>query len=184
MAIQMRRGLRADFDPYKMLPGEWAVSIDASTSNQIVWMCFEPGVCKRMGTYEDFEPMLKEIASEYKLELDAIFSEVRTLAENVSKDKSEVFIFKNELINVYLPQILNATEETSENRNIAKQEAEKSKIEADRAEQILSQINEAVDTNVASFTLNLETGHMEYTGGRFDFALNTDTGHLEWEVAV
>ena len=60
----------------------------------------------------------------------------------------------------------------------------KCKVEADRAEQILEQINEAVDANVASFTLNLETGHMEYTGGRFAFMLNTDTGHLEWEVAV
>ena len=95
-----------------------------------------------------------------------------------------MLIIKNDVLNVYLPQILNATEETSENRNIAKQEAEKSKKEADRAEQILSQINEAVDINVASFTLNLETGHMEYTGGRFAFMLNTDTGHLEWEVAV
>lgn len=184
MAIQVRRGLMADFDPYKMLPGEWAVSIDASTSNQIVWMCFSPGICKRMGTYEDFEPTLKEIASEYKLELDAIFSEVRTLAENVSKDKSEVLIIKNDVLNVYLPQILNAIDETAENSNIAKQEAAKSKVEADRAEQILEQINEAVDANVASFTLNLETGHMEYTGGRFAFMLNTDTGHLEWEVAV
>ena len=36
MAIQMRKGLKADFDPTKMLPGEWAVSIDSDTSNQIV----------------------------------------------------------------------------------------------------------------------------------------------------
>lgn len=184
MAIQVRRGLMADFDPYKMLPGEWAVSIDASTSNQIVWMCFSPGICKRMGTYEDFIPVISEIANEYKEELNSMLLEVRELSQNVSKDKSEVLIIKNDVLNVYLPQILNATEETSENRNIAKQEAEKSKKEADRAEQILSQINEAVDINVASFTLNLETGHMEYTGGRFAFMLNTDTGHLEWEVAV
>ena len=87
MAIQMRRGLRADFNPYKMLPGEWAVSIDASTSNQIVWMCFEPGVCKRMGTYEDFIPVITEIANEYKEDLDSMLLEVRELSQNVSKDK-------------------------------------------------------------------------------------------------
>ena len=184
MAIQVRRGLMADFDPYKMLPGEWAVSIDASTSNQIVWMCFSPGICKRMGTYEDFIPVISEIANEYKEELNSMLLEVRELSQNVSKDKSEVLIIKNDVLNVYLPQILNAIDETAENSNIAKQEAAKSKVEADRAEQILSQINEAVDINVASFTLNLETGHMEYTGGRFAFMLNTDTGHLEWEVAV
>ena len=184
MAIQMRRGLMRDFDPYKMLPGEWAVSIDASTSNQIVWMCFSPGVCKRMGTYEDFEPILKDIANEYKIELDSMLLEVRTLADNVSEDKSEVLIFKNEITDTYLPQILNANIEAEEHSNVAKQEAVKSKLEADRAEQALSQIEDAIDTNVPSFNLNLETGHMEYTGGRFEFKMNTDTGHLEWEVAV
>ena len=84
-----------------------------------------------------------------------------------------------------------SAEVAAEQAEIAKEQAEIAKehridagISADRAEQALSQINEVVDTNVASFTLNLETGHMEYTGGRFAFMLNTDTGHLEWEVAV
>lgn len=60
MAIQNRRGLKKDFDPAKMLPGEFAVSIDSETENQIVWMCFAPGVVKRIGTYEDFEKYLAE----------------------------------------------------------------------------------------------------------------------------
>ena len=64
MAIQMRRGFKADIDPTKMLPGEWAIAIDSETENQIVWMCFSPGVVKRMGTYEDFEDMIKEILSD------------------------------------------------------------------------------------------------------------------------
>lgn len=61
MAIQVRRGLKADFDPTKLLPGEWAVSIDSATSNQMVWMCFAPGVVKQIGTYEDFRTMIQEI---------------------------------------------------------------------------------------------------------------------------
>lgn len=60
MAIQNRRGLKKDFDPTKMLPGEFAVSIDSETENQIVWMCFAPGVVKRIGTYEDFRKYLDE----------------------------------------------------------------------------------------------------------------------------
>ena len=60
MAIQNRRGLKKDFDPTKMLPGEFAVSIDSETENQIVWMCFAPGVVKRIGTYEDFQKYLDE----------------------------------------------------------------------------------------------------------------------------
>ena len=54
MAIQMRRGQSADFDPSKMLPGEWAVSIDNESQKQMVYMCFAPGVVKRMATLEDF----------------------------------------------------------------------------------------------------------------------------------
>lgn len=51
MAIKMRRGREADFDPNKMSVGEWAVSLDT----QYVRMCFAPGVCLRMATYESFE---------------------------------------------------------------------------------------------------------------------------------
>lgn len=54
MAIQMRRGQSVDFDPSKMLAGEWAVSIDNDSQKQMVYMCFAPGVVKRMATLEDF----------------------------------------------------------------------------------------------------------------------------------
>ena len=60
MAIQMRRGNKADFDPTKMLPGEWAVSIDSDTTKQWVWMCFAPGVVKRMAAFEDIEWVLSD----------------------------------------------------------------------------------------------------------------------------
>lgn len=55
--IQMRKGLEQDFDPDKMTAGEWAVSTD----NKYVRMCFAPGVCLRMATYESFEEDMKEI---------------------------------------------------------------------------------------------------------------------------
>lgn len=64
MSINMRRGLLADFDPGKMTAGEWAVSIDPESENQIVWMCFAPGVVKRMGTYEDFRAQIAEISND------------------------------------------------------------------------------------------------------------------------
>lgn len=64
MSINMRRGLLADFDPGKMTAGEWAVSIDPESENQIVWMCFAPGIVKRMGTYEDFRAQIAEISDD------------------------------------------------------------------------------------------------------------------------
>jgi len=39
MAIQMRRGNAVDFDPSKMVPGEWAISQD----NQKIYVCFNTG---------------------------------------------------------------------------------------------------------------------------------------------
>lgn len=59
--IQMRRGLKRDFDPSKMLPGEWAVSIDSDSGNQCIWMCFAAGVVKQIGTVEEFEAQLEVI---------------------------------------------------------------------------------------------------------------------------
>ena len=64
MAIQVRRGLFENFNPAKMLPGEWAVSIDRETEKQIVWMCFAAGVVKRMGTYEDFHAQIAEASDD------------------------------------------------------------------------------------------------------------------------
>lgn len=62
MAIQMRRGAYAQFDPSKMKAGEWAVSTDSDTKKQQIWMCFAPGIVKRMATLEDFQNELGKVA--------------------------------------------------------------------------------------------------------------------------
>ena len=88
MAIQMRRGLRADFDPAKMLPGEWAVAIDEDTQNQIVWMCFKAGVVKRMGTYEDFHAQIQEASEDIRNYYIEALGEAQTQLQN----KTETYI--------------------------------------------------------------------------------------------
>ena len=109
MAIQMRRGQKADFDPTKMLPGEWAVSIDSDTNNQIVWMCFRAGVVKRMGTYEDFKRQIEEatgeIKEEYLAEFQAILDQIEELAEQTSINTDTVVTIRDDFLNSYLPQI-------------------------------------------------------------------------------
>lgn len=110
MAIQMRKGLKADFDPTKMLPGEWAVSIDSDTSNQIVWMCFAAGVVKRMGTYEDFKDMIrdatKDIRDEYVTEFNSILERIDKLADTTQKNRDTVVKIHDDIVNTYLPQII------------------------------------------------------------------------------
>lgn len=65
MAIQMRRGAYSEFDPLKMKAGEWAVSTDSDTKKQQIWMCFAPGIVKRMGTVEDFDTEIQRLIQSY-----------------------------------------------------------------------------------------------------------------------
>ena len=78
MAIQVRRGNEADFDPSNMLPGEWAVSLDT----KYVRMCFSSGICLRMATYEAFEADMAEIRN--------ILAEARTIEEAVARIQTEI----------------------------------------------------------------------------------------------
>lgn len=78
MAMRVRRGNEVDFDPNKMLPGEWAVSLDT----KYVRMCFSPGICLRMATYEAFEADMAEIQS--------IMAEARTIEEAVARIQTEI----------------------------------------------------------------------------------------------
>lgn len=53
MAIQMRRGLLANYDKNKMLAGELAVTTDTESQNQQVFVAFAPGKSKRILTEDD-----------------------------------------------------------------------------------------------------------------------------------
>lgn len=123
MAIQMRKGSKDDFDPTKMLPGEWAVSIDSDTSKQMVWMCFRAGVVKRMGTYEDFKEQIrdatKDIRDEYKEEFNTILDQIETLAEQTSANTNIVIQIKNDCENTYLPQMLEYVNSALTSKNSA-----------------------------------------------------------------
>lgn len=45
----------------------------------------------------------------------------------------------------------------------------------------IDKINDAFGKTEATFKVNFETGHLEYTGARFTFQV-ADNGHLNWEV--
>jgi hypothetical protein len=65
-----------DFDPTKMLPGEWGVSVDSDTKKQCVYMCFSSGVVKRMGTLEDFKAQILELTEDIREEYMAAYEEI------------------------------------------------------------------------------------------------------------
>lgn len=82
MAIQMRRGQYKDFDPDKMLPGEWAVAIDNDTQHQVIWMCFRAGVVKRIGTYEDFYAQIEEATGDIREAYEQVLTQIKEEAES------------------------------------------------------------------------------------------------------
>lgn len=64
MAIQLRRGVYANFDPTKMVPGEIAVvqSGDTGTeSGKSVYMAFNTGDVERLATHEEMEAELESL---------------------------------------------------------------------------------------------------------------------------
>lgn len=91
MAIQVRRGNYADFDPDKMLPGEWACVLanDPQVSDgKSVFICFSAGNVKRMATYEDmvaqFGDMTDDIINQLTSEVNAVIIVANEAAENAN----------------------------------------------------------------------------------------------------
>lgn len=80
--------------------------------------------------------------------------------------------------------------EDTDNSKYYKEQAEQSATQSsDLLEDIrkehtdtLKDIEDAVTGKIAEFHVDLETGHLLYTGGAFNFHVNN--GHLNWEVAV
>ena len=118
--MQMRRGLEADFDPDKMRPGEWAVSTD----KKYVRMCFSPGVCVRMATYEAFEADMSKI--------QAILSEVQTIEEAVIRINEEVSANADAVVE-YTEQAKQYCDEAKQFRDEAETSATNAKASEDKA---------------------------------------------------
>lgn len=90
MAIQHRRGLKVDFDPNKMLPGEFAYALDTAE----LFYCYGVGNVKRLATIEDLQILLdtnetaytalQQLIAELENEtvLTGILSDISNLQDN------------------------------------------------------------------------------------------------------
>ena len=123
MAIQMRRGAYAQFDPSKMKAGEWAVSTDSDTKKQQIWMCFAPGIVKRMGTVEDFD-----------VEVQRLF---RSYLENIEQSVSQA-----------QKSAQTATEKANSASNSASQAQKSAQTASQKADEV-AQASEKIDTAVS-----------------------------------
>ena len=102
MAIQVRRGNYADFDPDKMLPGEWACVLadDPQVSDgKSVFICFSAGNVKRMATYEDmvaqFGDMTDDIVNQLTSEVNAVIIVANDAADNANAVAEDLIARRN-----------------------------------------------------------------------------------------
>lgn len=125
MALQMRRGQYKELDPDKLLPGEWAVSLD----EKYVHMCFAPGVVMRMATYEAFERDMREIQTILATcqDIQAAVSAMVALAEQHKNNASEYALLAESWAHG------NTGGRTDENENNSKYHSQQAQKEADRA---------------------------------------------------
>ena len=122
MAIQMRRGAYEQFDPSKMKAGEWAVSTDSDTKKQQIWMCFAPGIVKRMGTVEDFDVEIQRLIQNYLDGMAQSVSQAQKSAQTASQKASEV-AQASEKIDTAVSKANTATKAANEAAQRAEQQA-------------------------------------------------------------
>lgn len=159
MGIYVRRGMEADFDPEKMKPGEWAVSINSDRKKQKIWMCFAPGVVKRMGTYEDFVDQIENSTDEIKQKYITAFNEILKQIEDdknvVDEEYQYIVSFKKAIDNTYIPQITayaNAAASSAKSAATAKTAAETYKNNAQTYMNNAKSYMDAAKTAAASIT--------------------------------
>lgn len=123
--ILMRRGQEVNFDPNKMMPGEWAVSLDS----KFVRMCFSPGVCVRMATYDAFEADMVQI--------QRILAECQTVEEAVQRIYEEIkdVAVDVERIETAAASALESEENALNSANLAVQSANTATQKAEEAEE-------------------------------------------------
>ena len=85
MAIQMRRGAYVNFNPAKLMPGEWAVVVSGDSNakdGKAAYICFAAGDVKRVATYEDMGDNVHDAVDQNN---GAIIKEITDAANKASQ---------------------------------------------------------------------------------------------------
>lgn len=91
MAIQHRRGQFPQFDPTRLVPGEWAIVLSgdpATSDGRAAYICFAAGSVKRVATYEDLCHLIEGIERTITSDLTAIVEVAAQEAYDAAADAS------------------------------------------------------------------------------------------------
>lgn len=191
MAIQMRRGNSVDFDPSRMVPGEWAVSQDDSK----IYMCIRQGVVIEIGTsgsvvhyveeseawavgekggvpVDDSQPQYHNNSKYYSQQGSGSATAAALSETNAAQSESNAEAWAvGQRGGIDVP----STDVTYENN---------SKYYAEQSETAWNNIDSAIDQVVPTITMNWTDGNLYYEGTSLGFYIDTTNGNLCWEVIV
>lgn len=153
MAIQNRRGVYKNFDPSKLLPGEWAIVLSGdpdARDGKAAYICFAAGDVKQIATVEDMNEI---ISSQVKDAKSLISAEV---VEQVTGDISVVVTNASNAIS--------ACEDATQSANEAAAEAERAigsvdtvVTRATRAAEAAEEAAEKANAAAGGSTVEIET---------------------------
>lgn len=116
MAIQNRRGAYGDFNPDKLKSGEWATVMSGdpnAADGRATYLCYEPGIVKRMASFEDMEEnvelSLDHIFDRFTADMNAAFDNANaalatmqtatTAANNATKAANDIAALVQQKLN-------------------------------------------------------------------------------------
>ena len=144
MAIQMRRGNQAEFNPDLLMPGEIAVSQDTTR----VYMCFTRGVVIQLAVTDTLEETLREVEAAL-----ATLNQTIALAQGYANTAKSYAVGTNGVVR---------DNDDTDNSKYYKEQAE---LSAESAADTLEDIQDVIDGVTPAFTIDYTTGHLSYALG-------------------
>lgn len=176
MAIQHRRGVGKDFDPTKLLPGEYAVVLREGAGYKTgVYICITGNDVRRLVTETDVLDTILNVNEEYLAEEFAKYTTEIGKVESLKSDETPKVINVGEhpktVLDFYIPK-------------------GKQGIQGEKGDTGAAGIIEDVNTGLIGFNVeqdghlycyyNAEDSHSQAQAERFSLS---DDGHLLYEVA-
>lgn len=186
MAIQNRRGAYADFDPQKLVPGEWAVVQSGdpnSTRGKSVYMAFDVGDVERMATYEDMleniESATSDIQTQFTSELTQTIADANDAVDDMQDDVDTFINTATSTVTQLTGQVDTAVSEA----NTATSNANTATA---RANDAVDSIQHIIDENDAVLSWNGRTGEVvpesgDYTSAQITHGNSTVSNALTFD---
>ena len=166
MAIQNRRGAYADFDPQKMVAGEWAVVQSGdpnSTRGRAIYMAFDVGVIERMATYEDMQENIvnatSDVRAQFAQELTTAINNANNTISDIQDDADELISTSQTTINTL---VTSAQSDISTAVTAANTATASANSAANRANDAIQAIQDILDSDSAVLSWNGRTGEVDH----------------------